>query len=139
MKRCPAAAAFSVRPRTALHTSRRTRTHEARRCIRVSDSPAEFEPERRSRERREEQLEERREERRAERRDDRRSVFSDESWFGAFSSDDDSTLSDAALGDLPSEKPVADPEAAYKSHFDLPPVPMAPAMNVNADADAEDS
>ncbi|MEP7299202.1 MAG: histidine kinase, partial [Burkholderiales bacterium] len=57
------------------------------------------------------------ERRSGDRRAGRRSVFADESWFGAFSSDADTQL--------PDEPPPTAPDATggYRSHFDEPPPP----------------
>jgi len=61
-------------------------------------------------------------ERRArDRRDGRRSAFADESWFGAFSSDEDTLFGDdeGARSTQPATTPQ--PVDAYTSHFEQPP------------------
>ncbi|HEY4067472.1 MAG TPA: ATP-binding protein [Burkholderiaceae bacterium] len=62
------------------------------------------------------------------RRDHRRSAFSDESWFGAFSSEDDTVLPDIGAAETaraPSAAAAGVDNTAYKSHFDHPPAPHA--------------
>jgi len=62
-------------------------------------------------------------ERRArDRRDGRRSAFADESWFGAFSSDEDTLFGDEE-GGRPTQPATAPPQPvdAYTSHFEQPP------------------
>ena len=59
-------------------------------------------------------------ERRArDRRDGRRSAFADESWFGAFSSDQDTLFDDEGRSTQPATAPQ--PIGAYTSHFEQPP------------------
>ncbi|MES1161594.1 MAG: PAS domain-containing protein, partial [Rhizobacter sp.] len=63
-------------------------------------------------------------ERRArDRRDGRRSAFADESWFGAFSSEDDTQFDDEPSGTAPLSATPTQPADAYTSHFEQPPPP----------------